>query len=59
MDKAKGKNHFKVCWYRGKETIQPDKRGCVCSNCGATYNNVPGLTSPGRGCEIYSTKPIF
>lgn len=56
MDKAKGKNHHKVCWNFGKTTMIPDHRGSVCTSCGATYNDIP---RPGKPALIYSEPDAY
>ena len=41
MDKTKDKNHHKYCWSCGQETMQPEGSFYRCTNCGATYNDLP------------------
>ncbi len=56
MDKAKGKNHHKVCWICGKPAMQPDDRGNVCTECGATFTDIAGggrLKKDDVGIKLY------
>lgn len=41
MNKAKSINYHKVCWQCGKETMQPHEKWFKCTNCGATYCDIP------------------
>jgi len=54
MVKTKGKDHTKVCWSCGKETMEPDERGYRCRSCGATWNKIP---EPGHASLVVAPNP--
>ena len=60
MDKAKGKDHHKVCWSCGKATMVSKGNYSQCTSCGATYNDIPESGPPafkGEGYAVSAGSP--
>lgn len=46
MDHAKGKDHAEYCWSCGRHSMAPDDKGYHCTECGATWIDIPVPGTP-------------
>lgn len=58
MEKAKSKDHTRVCWSCGSETMRPEENYYRCQHCGTTYCELVTLSNPTVGARIYADKPL-
>ena len=52
------KKYFKVCWYCGSKNLEPYLTGVKCKDCGATHNELPGITEVGKNVFPKSLYPV-